>query len=73
MDLERVIEEFDRSNETKWIDIDPDDRVRFALDFFEKQARSALDSLIVAVYSPDDSAMSVQHAVNHVKQIFNYY
>jgi len=32
------------------------------------EARKCLDSLLRSVYSPDESALSVAHAITHVKQ-----
>jgi hypothetical protein len=58
-------EQADKYNQ--WHDLDADERVEFALAHITQVTRQSLDDLEVAVYRPQDSAMSVAHALGHVQ------
>lgn len=47
------------------------DRLELKLVNIELEALKALDGLEDAVYSPNESAVSVHHACNHVRQVFS--
>jgi hypothetical protein len=54
-----------------WDDLGKNEMVEFALSYAESEARSALDDLSLAVYFPHLSSITVDHAINHVNQVFS--
>jgi hypothetical protein len=54
-----------------WLELTGDEKLAFALKHIEAEAQDALHDLGVAVYDPDNSSISVAHAIGHVKQIFS--
>jgi len=59
----------DRHNQ--WQDLGADEMVEFTLRHVESEARAALNDLCISVYSPEQSGISVAHAIGHVEQIFS--
>ena len=58
-------EQVDKHNQ--WDALDADERVEFALAHITRVTRQALDNLCVAVYQPQDSVLSVAHALGHIQ------
>ncbi len=52
-----------------WDSLDADERVSFALRLIKESSAKAMEDLGVAVYNPGGSALSVCHAMNHLKEI----
>jgi len=73
MQLQDIIEAWNSKADeyNQWQDLGAEEMVEFALRHVENEARSALDDLGLAVYSPKKSSVSVAHAIGHVKQIFS--
>ena len=51
----------------QWDALGADERVEFALAHITRVTREALEELEVAVYRPQDSSLSVAHALGHVQ------
>ena len=73
MELQDIIDAWNSKADehNQWGQLSGDEMVEFTLQHIETKVKSALDDLEIAVYSPKKSGISVLHAIDHVKQIFN--